>query len=744
MVRRSSTSHLVLVALVALALLATACSDSADGADDTGPDASVAAASTDALVTALSTRADMVTGGDVLIEVAVDSVDAVESVEVDGGAVDVDLQPVDGAVRGLVSGLPEGDSTITVTADGETADLDVVNHSIAGPVFSGERLPMVTCTTERYGLAAATPPECDAEAVVRFAYLDAGGEQQDLAEGETPPADARSVTVGGEERPAVLRIETGVIDRGVYTITTLANGSSAGPATGGEGSWDADHWNGRLVYRFGGGCGTTYSQGFNFFGAPDLDLLADGYAFATNTLNTFQVQCQDIVSAEAAMMTKEHFAETYDVPEVTIGEGGSGGAIQQLLVAQNYPGILDAIAPALVFPDAVSISPGVVDCALLSDFYASPEGQGFTPEQRRAVNGHLSGLTCTLWEQTFVPVIDPSRCGFGDAAGGAVSALPGLEDGLPTVPEDEAYDAETNPDGLRCTFQDSYPQVFEPDAATGFAERPVDNTGVQYGLKALNAGTITPDQFIALNQGVGGFDLDANHIPERMDASAEALERLYATGRVVEGGPLLDVPIIATNVYTDPEGDIHDRIRMFSLNERLASDEGVQAPNYVMWTRPSAPEGDLLEQLSGSASVGASATRVLDEWATALAEDDSSDPVAEKMERARPAEAVNTCFDVEGQLVEAGPDVYDGPGPCTDPYPVGDDPRTAAGAPLANDIAKCQLQSVEDAVAGGVYEVEFTDEQVTGLESVFPDGVCDWTQPGIGQVPLDDPWQTFD
>ena len=116
---------------------------------------------------------------------------------------------------------------------------------------------------------------------------------------------------------------------------------------------------------------------------PIPDLLADGYAFATSTLNTFQVQCNDVLSAETAMMVKEHFAETIGEPEVTIGEGGSGGAIQQLLIAQNYPGILDAIGPTLTFPDAASIAPGVIDCALLRTFYASPEGRSFDAGSRR-------------------------------------------------------------------------------------------------------------------------------------------------------------------------------------------------------------------------------------------------------------------------------------------------------------------------------------------------------------------------
>ena len=749
--------------VAALGLIAGACtSNSEDGAasDDTSDPSGTA----ELTVETISTRPDMVTGGDVVIAVSggdisegsnsegsnsEDRVDPdpslVDEVTVDGGAVEVELSSDGGRLTGLVEGLPEGESTIEVSSGGRSASVEVTNHSDQGPVFSGEPLPMVTCTTDRYGMAPSEPPECAADPVVRYAYVNPDGLQvfvEDPLDPESIPDDALTVEIDGSAQPALLRVESRVLDRGVATITTLAGASQVGAGVGGD--WDFEHWNGRLVYRFGGGCGTTYSQGFNFFEAPSMDLLADGYAFATNTLNTFQVQCQDIVSAEAAMITKEYFAEAYGVPEVTIGEGGSGGAIQQFLVAQNYPGILDAIAPTSPFPDAMSIAPGVIDCALLGNYYSSEAGSELTAEQRRAVNGHLSGLTCTLWEQTFVPVADPARCGFGDAAGGVVRTLPGLSEGLPTVPSGEAYDPETNPGGLRCTMQDSYPQVFDTDPETGFAERPVDNTGVQYGLGALNGGAIDAEQFLTLNESIGGLDLDANPVPERMDADPATIERLYETGRITSGGPLLDIPIIVTNTYTDPDGDIHDRFRMFSLNERLLTEDGEQAPGYVMWTKPAPEDGSITQQLAGSGGSGVLATRLLDEWATALAADDSGDPVAERLAATRPEEAVNKCFDLDGTVVESGPGVYEKPGPCTDEYPVGDDPRTAAGAPLANDVIKCSLQSVDEAIAGGEYEVEFSAAQVERLEAIFPEGVCDWSVPGVGQVPLGDSWLRFD
>ena len=49
-------------------------------------------------------------------------------------------------------------------------------------------------------------------------------------------------------------------------------------------------------------------------------------------------------------MVKEHFIKRFGVPVHTIGWGGSGGSMQQHLIAQNYPGLLDGIIPSSEFP----------------------------------------------------------------------------------------------------------------------------------------------------------------------------------------------------------------------------------------------------------------------------------------------------------------------------------------------------------------------------------------------------------
>ena len=77
------------------------------------------------------------------------------------------------------------------------------------------------------------------------------------------------------------------------------------------------------------------------------------------------------------------------------------------------------------------------------------------------------------------------------------------------MPAEQVYDENTNPKGVRCTLQDYMVNIFgraterwervEKQLGYGFAGRPFDNVGIEYGRKALMTGTITPAQFVDLN-----------------------------------------------------------------------------------------------------------------------------------------------------------------------------------------------------------------------------------------------------
>jgi hypothetical protein len=660
----------IVVCVVSLAL--AACDDSSNDSSASGDGGGAAA---DGLqVDVVSTRADMVTGGDVLLSLGDATGTPRASVD------DRDLTVTALGDDWLVGGLPDGESTLDVEIGDESGSVDVTNYPPEGPVFSGPHMPLLACSTEGFDLGPSTPDD-NCFAATKVDYLSGsttGGALQPLA--GPPPAAGAS-----ETGTYVVRRERGVINRAVYEIAV-----------------PEENWNGRLIYRFGGGCGTSFGQG-GFLGSAEApEYLSQGYAVATSTFNTFQTQCNDVLSAETLMMVKEHFIETFGPVVHTIGEGGSGGAIQQHLIIQNYPGLLDAGVAALPFPDAISIAAGVTDCGLLNKYYKSAAGSALTTEQQTAINGHAVPATCELWQDLFLEGITP-------------------QDGCaPAIPKSEIYDPETNPDGLRCTLADANINQLGTDAETGFANRPVDNIGVQYGLNALNDGAITADQFLALNEAIGGYDVDGNMVAEREEASKEVIANAYATGRVSQGGgDQKKVPIIDFNVYTDFAGDIHDRFRAFSLRDRLES------PNFLIWTVNGAGVDDAGDVIGNLATVGggvaATAISTLDEWL------ETGEP---------PATAVDTC--VVGEQKLTGDGIYES-GPCFDAYPIHGDPRTAAGAPRRNDILKCALKAVDAAD----YEVEFTAAQEQRLEQVFPDGVCDWTRKGVGQVPLRGTWLKY-
>ncbi len=86
------------------------------------------------------------------------------------------------------------------------------------------------------------------------------------------------------------------------------------------------------------------------------------------------------------------------------------------------------------------------------------------------------------------------------------------------------YDPKTNPTGARCTVTDLRVNIYGRDPKTGFARKPDDNVGVQYGLAALNKKTITADEFLSLNEHVGGNDVDGNFIKARSVGDPDGAE----------------------------------------------------------------------------------------------------------------------------------------------------------------------------------------------------------------------------
>ncbi|HEY0806518.1 MAG TPA: DUF6351 family protein, partial [Pseudonocardiaceae bacterium] len=313
-----------------------------------------------AIATVSNPRPELVSGGQVLVRVTVPEDARPDRVRITENGHDVTSAfraESNDTLLGLVTGLRAGTNRLTARAGWQDADLRVENHPITGPVFSGPQQLPFFCQTQAFGLAPAVQPLCSAPTMVGYQYKNTAGAFVPLADPTSRPADLATATVNGRAVPYIVRTETGTIDRAVYQIAALFDGTAPSPLVPDR------NWNGRLVYTFGGGCNAGYHQGDSTGGVLNDQFLAQGYAVASSTLNVLDNNCSTVISAEAAMMVKEHFIDTYGPVAHTIGWGGSGGAIQQYDIADSYPGIIDGLIPAASFPNANGTTLSVVtDC----------------------------------------------------------------------------------------------------------------------------------------------------------------------------------------------------------------------------------------------------------------------------------------------------------------------------------------------------------------------------------------------
>ena len=178
---------------------------------------------------------------------------------------------------------------------------------------------------------------------------------------------------------------------------------------------------------------------------------------------------------------------------------------------------------------------------------------------------------------------------------------------------------------------------------------------MQYGFEALNAGTITVDQFLDLNED----DRRLRHQrPDRRrargapTAGRDPARVRDGPGPRPAGATIRDIPIITVNLYSDPYGDIHDRFRLFTIRERLRTDDGKVNPNEMIWTRPSG--GDIAAALTGTAFDPADVGR--------------APRHAGSRSGTGPTEAVDNCTDADGTMI-SGSKIYDEPGTVSRPVP---------------------------------------------------------------------------
>lgn len=652
----------------------------------------------------LSSAPDLVTGEDALVAVTVPPKTKPSKVRVRLNGADVTgelSERADGRLVGLVGGLSRGRNELTAYAKGlkKPAGLQLYDSPLSGPLFSGPQQAPFFCRTIDAGLGSPTDANCSAPTQVRYVYRTAGGTFEPLADPQAMPADGvQTTTRDGRTVDYVVRIESGVIDRSVYRWATLAPGGDVGAG-----------WNRRLIYKFGGGCGAGYQQGVANPGLVlDDDELSEGYSILAGSLNVFNTACNDVLSAEAASMLKEHFIESVGAEPVwTIGEGSSGGSVQAQLIGQNYPGLLDGLLPSASFPDGSA--PDYPDCRLLNAYYSTAAGSALSNAQRVAISG----------------LSNPNGCLALGQGADVVDATEGCDETV--VPPAQIFDAATNPTGIRCTVWDSMVAVYGRDPATGYARRTLDNVGVQYGLVALQDGEITLNEFLDLNEGIGGYDDNGAIRAARSVGDPDAIAAAFRTGRVNQGlGGYRQVPVVDARTYVDDDVNVHQYVNTYKMRARLDSAGG--HGNQVMFRAKGG---------QNTAPMYAAALDLMGRWLDAIAADDSDAPAADKVLADKPADAVDACWTDGGQRTDA-PAQIGASNICEQTYPPHSLPANEAGKPLDSIALKCALKPLDYSDYGSP-----SPGQQARLAAIFAGGVCDWSKPGPGRQTIDGTWQEF-
>jgi len=163
------------------------------------------AQSTNLTVEVLSSRPELVTGGDALVHIG-----AAEAPKVSVGTTDVSgifKSDQKGGWVGLVAGLKDGPNQLVATASGKEAKLTLVNHPLNGSLIAGPQQQPFVCENESHGLASPTDASCAAPAIVKYYYRNRAGAWRPFDPNAARPNDiGMTKTSEGQEVPLIVRI----------------------------------------------------------------------------------------------------------------------------------------------------------------------------------------------------------------------------------------------------------------------------------------------------------------------------------------------------------------------------------------------------------------------------------------------------------------------------------------------------------------------------------------------------------
>jgi hypothetical protein len=672
---------------------------------------------------------------------------------------------------------------------------------------------------------------CQAETVVEYRYRDTAGELLTVPEGATDlPADIAWLDVddlvgaeemdlaGAEEIPYLLRYERGTLpeNRFLYSIAMLVPWEEVASPDPSDRSHA--HWNGRLLFRFDGGVAIGHTQGgLSTSGGTMHEAMRLGHAVLYTSGTRTSTHYNLMLGGRTAVEAKALFVAEHGAPVSTVGIGGSGGGIQQYVYAQNHPDLLDGLIPQASYPDMTTQTIHIGDCELLEHFMDVTDAdnprwrdwdqrrlleglnsiEGFTSEWQERLGATGSSECIEGWRGSTPLAMNPTF-GFTDGMDDVIPLYLGdiLAGGYPEEFPDLGRLLRVHEDPeqwVEWTHWADVREVYGTDPATGLAQVPWDNVGVQYGLRSVAEGSISPEEFLELNAKVGSWKEPEDAVPEscavveaigggelallaevvgmcegdepdwyssrqmhlstdpsqpapRRSADVEAIRTAFESGLVFTGRLPREVPIIDARLYLEHELDMHNSQQSFGIRERIRQTQG-HTENHAIWFLDARPE----ERDEVTSELVVHTFRVMDEWIAATL----AHPTGSAGE-VRPAAAADGCFDNDGVLMSAGEDVWNGAvelitsgagtdgdvpevidgvtvGACAAEFPLFSTSRIVAGAPVTGDVYKCRLQPVDEAIAAGLYgDWTPTADEVDQLEAIFPNGVCDYRQPGVG------------
>src|SRR5262245_54195841 len=158
----------------------------------------------------LSSRPDMVSGGDSLVEVKAPAGAQLSQLTLTLNGKEVTsrlkLDGASGGVRGLIGGMVVGENTLIAKIESpklDQASHKVTNDPITGPILSGPHLTPYECRTVESGLGEPLDADCSAKQKIEYFYRASDNTFKPLANpaGQRPADLVNTTTNDGKTGP---------------------------------------------------------------------------------------------------------------------------------------------------------------------------------------------------------------------------------------------------------------------------------------------------------------------------------------------------------------------------------------------------------------------------------------------------------------------------------------------------------------------------------------------------------------